>query len=324
MTANAFTLTLYDDSDPPRRLDRRVATEGLLCVGRDPGSDWVVADPERFISRQHLELRVQGSTLTLRALGKHGVYLGEPPEKVTSGLETEVRPGEWIVIGPYRIAVAAGENDGELEAGLINGSSTAKALTDYALFDAFCDGAQLDPSQFLAETPVEIMKEAGAIYRETILGLSALLRQRSSIRSQIAGVRTSIGSQDNNLLKWAPSHRLVIDMLTKKQEGFVAGARAVKSSFADLASHLEGIMDGHRSALRALLDHIQPSKLEARAPRKLLRDHAAESWAFFTEAHAEIERQFAQQSEGPIVDGFADGYEQSARKRLASNKRKST
>ena len=136
------------------------------------------------------------------------------------------------------------------------------------------------------------------------------------MRADILADRTMIGSHENNLLKWAPSHRVVVDLLTNKQEAFLAGAKAVKYSFEDLDSHIAGLLAGHRAALKELLESLRPSALESQAPRGVSRDRAAAAWETYKRTYANLERNQSDTETG-LGTGFAEGYEQIAWRKRA-------
>lgn len=305
-----FKLTLHDQSDPIVAIDSKNIGESVLRVGRDPSSDWVLKDPERTISRHHLEVRAAQSKLLLRAVGRNEVYSGDPPRRIPRDVEIAVPVGDAILVGPFQIRVAVCAVSEDFDNAL-NASPVAQVLADdYSLFDAFCEGAQIDPSQLIADDPQAILREAGAIYREAVLGVSALLRRRSQLRSELSTGHTVIAAHENNIVKWAPANRLVVDLLTNKQEGFKAGAPAMRDSFDDITGHVESLMSGHRSAMEAMLEFLRPNMLEAQAPRGILRDHAADCWVTFTQAHAELERLLTNDdSTSSIKRSFARGYE---------------
>lgn len=311
-----LTLTLYDGSSPPKPIQSRNIGEDLVRVGRGPDADWVIEDPDRLTSRHHLDMRASGALLLVRARGRHNIYTGIPPRKVSKETETEVQAGESFSIGMFRMVVEEYTESKVVDNAEAPATVTSPSVEDYTLFDAFCAGAELDPSQFIADDPARVLREAGAVYREAITSLSKLLRSRTEMRADILADRTMIGSHENNLLKWAPSHRVVVDLLTNKQDAFLAGAKAVKYSFEDLDSHITGLLAGHRAAFKELLESLKPSVLEAQTPRGVLRDRAAESWETYKRTYASLEYELSD-IENELGTGFAQGYEQSARRKRA-------
>lgn len=305
----SYTLTLFDQANPTQELGARTVHEPLTVVGRDPAADWVVEDEDCYISRSHLQFRVIGGLLFVRPLGLNGVYIGTPPQKIPDDVEVLIEAGQILSFGRYRFEVSAEDTPAE-----IVGTPAPKAgsTSKSESFDAFCEGAQLDPSHFIAEDPVRLMKEAGAIYRQIVVGLGGLLRARSEVREQIASDRTAISHRDNNLIKWAPAQRLLIDLLINKEEGFIGGAAAIEASLKDLECHLVSVMAGHHSALRAILEHLRPTGSAGRSAKRLFSSDAAPALAQIEQAQAELLRELEEQTDGLIRQSFAEGYERAA------------
>ena len=305
-----YTLTLFDDANPTQELGTRTVQQPLTVVGRDSTADWVVEDEDCYISRSHLQFRVIAGLLFVRPLGLHGVYIGTPPQKIPDDVDVLVEAGQSLSFGRYRFDVSAEHSPAEIVG---THAREASSPSKSESFDAFCEGAQLDPSHFIAEDPVLLMKEAGAIYRQIVFGLGGLLRARSDVREQIASDRTAISHRDNNLIKWAPAQRLLIDLLINKEEGFIGGAAAIEASLSDLESHLISVMAGHHSALRAILDHLRPPKSDGRSAKRFLSSDASPALEQMEQAQAELLRELEEQTDGLIRQSFAEGYERATR-----------
>lgn len=295
-------LTLYDQATPPRVLGSRMARDGVIRLGRDASADWIIADAERLISRHHLDLRFDGQAMWLRALGANGVYVGDPSVRAPENEEIKLAAGDAIRFGPYELKIGADEPHGVASA-----PENAESL-----LDAFCEGAQLDPSQFLAEDPASLMREAGAIYREMVVGLNAVLKERNAARGEAGLDRTTLDARDNNLLKWAPVQRIAVDLLCKSEATFLAGAESVRLSFDDVRKHLAGILGGHRSAVRAVLDRLDPERLLPTARPGLFRDRYASAWQRLTDTHRELVDAWSNDI-GLVTPEFGEGYEQAVR-----------
>jgi predicted component of type VI protein secretion system len=304
-----YKLTLFDHANPAHELGVRTVQQPLTVVGRDPSADWVLEDEGFYISRSHLQFRVIAGLLFVRPLGLNGVFIGTPPQRLPDDVDVLVEGGHSLSFGRYRLDVSAQDNLAEVVA---TPARKASSPSKSESFDAFCEGAQLDPCHFVAEDPVRLMKEAGAIYRQIVVGLGGLLRARSEVREQMASERTAISHRDNNLIKWAPAQRLLIDLLINKEEGFIGGAAAIKASLRDLESHLISVMAGHQSALRAILDHLRPPKSGVRSAKRFFNSDAASALEQVEQAQAELLRELEEQTDGLIRHSFAQGYERAS------------
>lgn len=69
-----YIFRLFNKDDALTPIDARFLADGVLTVGRDPASDWVMIDPDREISRSHLTMRVENGQILLHCTGANGVF----------------------------------------------------------------------------------------------------------------------------------------------------------------------------------------------------------------------------------------------------------
>ena len=325
-----YLLKLFHRSDPEQAIQARMTPEGVMTVGRDAASDWVISDPDCEISRHHLELHLFGGRLTLRPLGANGIFLGDSPDKLSDATVVPLSVGDRFRFGKYSMLVDACpfaehasehptrtmifpaplERDAEIPMEWSDLPEPTFDDREPSLLEAFCAGAGLDASAFSAEDPTEIMREAGAVYRQMVLGLSVLMEARTDTRTQFGLDRTTISAGHNNIFKWAPSQKLAIDLLVKKDDGFMFGAAAIRDSIGDLRKHLVASLSGYRAALAALLDTFDPDKVRSGVQKSnLLQSRDAAAWQAFQAVHHDLKRQFEGQGAGPVSRAFVEGYE---------------
>src|SRR5579862_1399958 len=203
------TLRLIDERDPFRPTASRELSHGEMSVGRDPGADWRIDDPERKLSRIHCVFSVdRDGGVSVRDTSSNGVFR-ETGDRLPLGEPMPVKIGDGVRIGNFmiyvdRLMVAPPEL-----AEPITGTSraTTPALDplpahDGTLIEAFCHGAQIDSSHFAGQDPTALLRRLGAIYRETVTGLGQLMEARSTARQGIDLDRTTIGASANNPFKW--------------------------------------------------------------------------------------------------------------------------
>lgn len=322
-----FLLKLYHESDPERPVAAQVTDGGLTRVGRDPAVEWVVEDPEREVSRTHLELSCSDGVLTMTPLGTNGVF-GDGGEQLLQGQARPLKPGDAISFGKYRMTVEAAHGgpsgkalDGTILAAPFGSdlaipaawpdAPLAPAENGDSLLDAFCRGADLDVSAFSGEDPAEVMRRAGEIYRQMVLGLADLMGARSTIKNDHRLERTTIGATDNNPFKWAPSRRLASDLLLRRDGGFLPGPDAIRASFGDVKKHMLGTLDGFRAAVDCVLEAGRPDAVEARvvSRKSMLQSQTAACWAEYGRLHTEFADAWRSGTAGPINDAFIAAYE---------------
>ncbi|MDQ8755309.1 FHA domain-containing protein [Sphingosinicella sp. LHD-64] len=299
-----FLLKLFHESEAVAPIAARLAGEGRVRVGRDPAADWVVPDTDREVSRTHLELVVDNGALVMTPLGANGVF-NEMGEQFASGEPHPLRPGDAVCFGKYRMAIEAAPDaegsaalDGTILAslfginldvptawpeGALNGGDDGAD----ALLVAFCRGADLDVSAFSGEDAGAVLERAGAIYRQTVLGLADLMSARSAIKNDHRLERTTIAADGNNPFKWAPSRRLASDLLLRHDVGFLAGPEAARDSFQDVKKHMLATVAGFRAMLRGAFAAIRPAAVESAmsARKSMLQSQAAACWAEYARLH---------------------------------------
>jgi type VI secretion system protein len=100
-----LTVTSYGGLPPDRPASLRIGAGGC-SLGRNPGNDLALSDPERLVSGVHarIELRTDGAWLTDKST--NGTFLNHDPERLPAGHPVQIRNGDTLSIGPYEISVA--------------------------------------------------------------------------------------------------------------------------------------------------------------------------------------------------------------------------
>jgi type VI secretion system protein len=76
------------------------------AIGRALDNDWVLPDPEKFVSSHHAQILCRGGTYALKDVSTNGTFVNGSPQPVGNGLEQQLFDGDRIQIGDYAIAVA--------------------------------------------------------------------------------------------------------------------------------------------------------------------------------------------------------------------------
>lgn len=113
------------------------ATGGI--IGRGAGNDWVLPDPERFLSSKHCQVSKEGSDYFLTDLSTNGTFVNGSQEPLGRGARTALNDGDSFDVGEYRFKVAV-EKD----------------------VDAFPDSPFEDPNPFEQESDVDLAGSAKA------------------------------------------------------------------------------------------------------------------------------------------------------------------
>lgn len=340
-----ITLRLFHSNNPFRQIEERTLQDGELVVGRDHAAQWPIADPDCEVSRQHCVIKLKDGRIIVRDTSSNGVYLGPDRRRTPREQPVEVAANETIHIGQFMIVMEpAAANDagpGEAldapfhkpilqdvavsansfavpsqwknETSAPEAMSAARPLSDAALLDAFCAGAKLDASSFAGEDPAEVLRRAGAVYQQVIVGLGDLMSERTSLKSAFAMDRTTVAAADNNPFKWAPAERLAIDMLRTRHDGFLTGPAALKASFEDLKKHVICLMAGSRAAVSATLDALNPDAVSEQAGSSLFMTKSEACWRQVQTLHASLASEARENADSAINRAFRQGYEQQLR-----------
>lgn len=330
-----YMLRLFSEGDMVHPIDARLLRDGTLQIGRDPDADWTIPDPDREISRAHCRLAADGHALTVCCTGTNGVFDDASGERLPDQVEVAIPLPSTLRIGRYRLVAAPAPQAGGVgaenrtmlmtpplgDSTLVpsdwdDASAILPTLHEGSLLEAFCEGAGLDASLLSSEDPAEIMRRAGAVYRQLVLGIGDLMGERDRARSQYQLTKTTISGSGNNPFKWAPTQRLAIDLLLAGANGFLSGPAALRASFQDIKRHAVATFSGFQSSLRATVDLFEPAAVEQAAASRssLLKSRASLQWQEVETRHAELKRQLDGGPGGSLDRAFVRGYDEAERR----------
>lgn len=326
-----YMLQLFDAADALQPIDARLFRDGILRIGRDSAADWSIVDPDCELSRAHCELAVVNGELMLRSLGANGVFDDATGTRFTDEIEIAVPVPATLRFGRFRLVAnqvpyGDAEIDGsrtmvltpplgssvEVPSEWTDAPSTSAPVAgEGSLLEAFCEGAGLDASLLSSEEPEEIMRRAGAVYRQMVLGIGDLMAERERARGHFRFTRTTISGTDNNPFKWAPTQRLAIDLLLAGSTGFLSGPAALQASFRDIKRHLVSTFAGLQGSLRAAIASFDPAEIDGAVSGRvsLLKRRAALQMEQVAERHTDLARQLDQASGGSLDRAFVAAYD---------------
>ena len=329
-----YMLQLFDTADELQPIDARLLRDGSIRIGRDSAADWSIADPECVLSRAHCQLAVVPGGLSLRALGANGVFDDATGARFPDTTDVRMPVPSTIRFGRFRLkASRAPHAESTIDSGrtmvLTPPLGSSAAVPDdwsdaaslpprggVSLLEAFCEGAGLDASVLSSEDPAEIMRRAGGVYRQMVLGIGDLMAERDRARGQHKLSRTTIGGTGNNPFKWAPTQRLAIDLLLSGSGNFLCGPAALQASFGDIKRHLIATFAGLHGSLRVAIETFDPKALDAVAGERasLLKSRAACQAEEVARRHAELTAQLEDAIGGTLERAFVAEYDAAERK----------
>src|SRR6478609_6788099 len=97
-----MTVLRCPDSVAP---ETRNITGGEFSVGRGPGVDWVLPDPERVLSKRHFAVAFRGGAWQLADTSVNGTFVNRESAPLGAGDVRDLRDGDRLRVGAYEIEV---------------------------------------------------------------------------------------------------------------------------------------------------------------------------------------------------------------------------
>jgi len=85
--------------------EARTVTGGEFSVGRGPGVDWVLPDPERVLSKRHFAVAFRGGAWQLADTSVNGTFVNRESAPLGAGDVRDLRDGDRLRVGAYEIEV---------------------------------------------------------------------------------------------------------------------------------------------------------------------------------------------------------------------------
>ena len=160
-----------------------------------------------------------------------------------------------------------------------------------------------------AADPENALRNAGALLRVAVAGIRALLIGRGAVKREFRIEQTVLRTHENNPLKFTSSDAQALAVLLDPGE---KGLAAMQDSINDLTCHQVAVLAATQAAARALLEQLEPSKLEAEDTGGGILPGATEKrlWTAYKRQHARLLEQFEDDFESAFGKAFARAYEQ--------------
>ncbi len=85
--------------------ETRSAGGGEFSIGRAPDNNWVLADPDRVLSKRHCVLAYRAGLWQIADTSTNGTYLNRESEPIGQGQVRDLQDGDRIRLGSYEIEV---------------------------------------------------------------------------------------------------------------------------------------------------------------------------------------------------------------------------
>jgi len=186
---------------------------------------------------------------------------------------------------------------------------------DGALLAAFLEGAGLQDERL--KDPAATMLGLGKAFRNLVAGLRAALIARAQIKSVFRIEQTMIQARGNNPLKFsAGDDDAMVALLGAGRRSDMAADEAVADALRDIRLHELATMAAMQSAVRAVLQGLDPAKLRAGAEQGgmtlLPAQRKARAWDAYEALHARTVQALADDFDSVFGKAFARAYERAA------------
>ncbi|HUB14297.1 MAG TPA: type VI secretion system-associated FHA domain protein TagH, partial [Acetobacteraceae bacterium] len=191
--------------------------------------------------------------------------------------------------------------------------SATPSAADGALLAAFLHGVGM--TDVKPADPASMMHNLGEAFRTLVAGLRAVLIARASIKSEFRIEQTMIRARGNNPLKFSAGDDDALAALlgTGRRTDMTASA-AVADALKDIRLHELASMAAMQSAVRTLLDGLDPAKLRAQADQAggmsvLPAQRKARAWDAYEALHHRTVQALADDFDSVFGKAFARAYE---------------
>jgi type VI secretion system FHA domain protein len=202
-------------------------------------------------------------------------------------------------------------------------AAQAAPRTDDALWAAFLHGSGV-PAELVRTSPAEAVTAAAGLLRRLVAGLVVMLEARARAKAQLGAQSTTLELSGNNPLKFARSpEKVLAQLLSPPERGFMPADRAVEDSFQDLQAHQMATLAAMQGALRATVERFSPEAIRKRAETRglLARILPSARDAALWEAYQKEFEGVARGSDEAFLDVFAKAFKEAYEKAAADMKR---
>jgi predicted component of type VI protein secretion system len=262
MTLN-LTVTRYAGKAPIWPPAATFAHRGGI-IGRRSNCDWVLADPDGHISKQHCRIDLVDSRYRITDTSTNGVFLNDRNVPIGFGASAELHDGDVLFIGDYDIAVSLSVDEPVPQ-------PRSRLPDPVLLIEAMLRGGDL-PAEILDQTDAEtLMHAAGARLRQLVTGMRELIAQRD------------VAAGDDPFRRGDDDEQALLALLVRAQGEGSSPGRAIRRCFAALQAQETAQEAAARTAAVETLAPFLPETLKARIETRTLLAAAtkAKYWDLF-------------------------------------------
>ena len=97
-------------------------------IGRAPSNDWVLPDPQRYVSARHARIAWRNGQYFVEDLSTNGVFVNEDEQPLGKDVARQLCSGDVLRVGEYQLVVAVEEDPRQLSAAVQTVGSQGPAV----------------------------------------------------------------------------------------------------------------------------------------------------------------------------------------------------
>ncbi len=309
--------------------EKRVSPGSPFSLGRAPDNDWMLADPQRHLSKRHCTITFRDTFWEVTDLSTNGTFLNGEREPIGHGAVRDLRDGDRLRLGGSEIAIPMAQALQEAAFSDVD-PFEGPPQPDHSpgIEDAFNPprpvvvlGEDWDLGDSAAPLPVQAIAPAftpvAAPAPEPSDLMAAFLRGAGLRDANPADPVAAMEALGEAFRAFAHGLRLTTThpeaMASSTTEG-MGEAEAVSEAFRDIRLHELATMSAMQTAVRGMLRELAPEKLrEGGGPSLLASQRKVRAWEAFEAAHARMTQALSDNFDSTFGRAFARAYEQAMR-----------
>lgn len=299
-------------------------------IGRDPACTIALEDPNKHMSRFHVEITEESGTYWMSVVSKVNPVMVKG-RRYGPGTRLTLQSGDTFELAEYEVQVLVPEPEPEPE---LTEPGSPERLFNEATFlgrddapeetyipqkakvepasplRAFLEGAGLAPKELPPAEAERMLREGGAILRAAVEGIVSLLLARAGTRAH-----------DGNPLKMVAGTHEAMDFLLDSGErtgGLPDPVQAVRDACEELGAHEMALRAGMRAAVMAALRRFEPDSIERSLERNgggfSLASRKARLWDAYVAEQRKLAREAHEDFDKAFGADFLDGYQAELRR----------
>lgn len=164
------------------------------------------------------------------------------------------------------------------------------------------------------------MAQLGEVMQTLITGIREVLMTRAAIKSEFRMGQTTIGSTNNNPLKFSISAEQALEAMAKPTtKGYLDPTSAARQALDDIKAHEVAVISGMEAALKGVLKQLDPEKLAGQietsgAIGSLLKGKKARYWEVYEKMYSDVSDQAEEDFQELFSREFSRAYQEQLKK----------